>query len=260
LTHSVVLFLHSHCPLHFDCIARHIHIFSLCLWLPWRLNQSGNIWRGDHIPPFCVFRILDAIVLLYIRFIICRAIVALSFGLSLSPFQLSQSSVSEMLSGVLSSSLSTGWQLILQIWRTFKIWVHPPGRSFADKGGGGKGDLSDNMNAATPWCWKSDLDTLTISFVSEIYPMVVICLFWQRNSFWVARSFWLPCHISKTSWTFAILCIVIFSTSFFMSELFSVIVVSNSGSPPTKFWWLGPENCLTTTISWRVWPVVLDCL
>jgi len=67
----------------------------------------------------------------------------LSFGLSKSPFQFSQSSVSEMLSGALSSSLSTGWWVILRIWRTFKIWGCPPGRSFPDKACG-KGDLSDN--------------------------------------------------------------------------------------------------------------------
>jgi len=80
---------------------------------------------------------------------------SLSFGLSKSPFQLSQLSVSEMLSGALSLSLSTGWWLILQIRRTFTSWVRPPGRSFADKGGG-KGVLSDNLNAAAPSCWKSD--------------------------------------------------------------------------------------------------------
>jgi len=77
------------------------------------------------------------------------------FGLSKLPFQLSQSSVTEMLSGSLSSSLSPGWWLILRIWRTFKIWVLFPGRSFADKAGG-KGDLSDNLNAAAPSCWKSN--------------------------------------------------------------------------------------------------------
>jgi len=111
----------------------------------------------------------------------------LSFGLSNSPFQFSQSSVSEMLSGALSSSLLTGWCLILRTQRTFKIWVCPPGRSFANKAGG-KGDLSDNLNAAAPSCCKSDQDALTISSVSEMYPTAVICLFWARNSFCVARG------------------------------------------------------------------------
>ena len=68
---------------------------------------------------------------------------SLSFGLSKSSFQFSQSSVSKMVSGALSWSLSTGWRLILQNWWTFTIWVGPPGRFFADKAGG-KCDLSDN--------------------------------------------------------------------------------------------------------------------
>jgi len=127
---------------------------------------------------------------------------SLSFGLSKSPFRLSQASVSKMLSGALSSSLSTGWQLSVRILGTFNIGVRPPGRSFVDKGGG-KGDLPDNWNAATPSCWKSDYDALTIS---EMYPTVVICLFWARDSFWVTHRFWQPCYISKKLWTFAILC------------------------------------------------------
>jgi len=101
---------------------------------------------------------------------------SLSIGLSKWPFHCSQSSVSEILSGALSSSLWTGWRLILRIRRTFKIWVRPPGRSFADKGGG-KGDLSDTLNAAAPSWWNSDQDALRISSVSEMYPTAVICLF-----------------------------------------------------------------------------------
>ena len=157
----------------------------------------------------------------------------LSIGFSMSPFQLSQSSVSWMLSGVLSSSLSTGWRLILRIQQTFKIWVRPPGRSFADKAGG-KGDLFDNLNAATLSCWKSDQDALTISSVSEIYRRAVICLFWARDSFWVARRFCLPCHISKKSGTLAIRCNFLSATSFFVSQSFSVYVVFNSWSVPAR--------------------------
>jgi len=77
----------------------------------------------------------------------------LSFALSKSPFQSSRSSVSEKRSCALCSSLSTGWRLSLWIQRTFNIWVRPLGRSFADKGGG-KGDLSDNLNAAAPSWWE----------------------------------------------------------------------------------------------------------
>jgi len=65
------------------------------------------------------------------------------FGLSKSPFQLSQFSVSGMPSGELCSSLSAEWLLICLIWRIFNTWVCPPGRSFADKAGG-TGDLSNN--------------------------------------------------------------------------------------------------------------------
>jgi len=121
---------------------------------------------------------------------------SLSFGLSKSPFQWNLSSVAGMLSGALSSSLSTGWPLIVRIWRTFNNWVHPPGTSFAEKGGG-KGDYSDNLNAATPLCWKCNHNALTISSVSEMSPMVVIRLICAWDSFWVAHRFWLPCHISN---------------------------------------------------------------
>jgi len=182
-----------------------------------------------------------------------------SFGLSKSPFQLSQLSVSEMLSDALSSSLSTGWWLILRIRRTLNIWVRPPGTSFADKGGG-KGDLSDNLNIAAPSCSKSDHNVLTISPVSEMYHMAVPCLCWAWDSSWVARKFWLPCHISKKLWTLAILCNFLSSASVFFSESFSVFVLSNDGSAPAKIPWLAQANFLTTTFSRRVSPVVFDCL
>jgi len=121
---------------------------------------------------------------------------SLSFELSNSSFQLSQSSVSEMLSGSPSSSLLTGWRLIPLIWQAFDIWVCPLGRFFADTAGG-KGDLSDNWNAAAPSFWESDQDAVMISCMSEMYPTAVIYMWWVWDSFWVASRFWLPCHISK---------------------------------------------------------------
>jgi len=184
---------------------------------------------------------------------------SLSFELSKSPFQFGQSLVSEMFSGTLFLSLSNGWRLILRIWQTFKIWVRPAERSFADKAGG-KGDLSDNLDAAAPSGWKSDEDALTISSVSEIYPTAVTCLFCARDSFCTARRFWLPCHISKKSWTLAILCNPLSSASFIISVSFPVFVVSNSGSVPAKIRWLARVNCLSTSFSRRVSPVVFDCL
>jgi len=182
-----------------------------------------------------------------------------SFGLSKSPLQWGQSAVSEMLSGVLSSSLLTGWQLILRIRRTFNTWVRPPGSAFEDEGGG-KGDLSDHLNAAAPSCWKDDHDALTISSTSEMSPTTIICLFGAQDSVWVANRFWLPCHISKMSWTFAILCNFLSAACFFISKSFPVFVVSNSGSAPAKFPLLGGANSLTMTFSWRVEPVGFDSL
>ena len=183
----------------------------------------------------------------------------LSFGLSKSPFQFRQFLVSEMLPGVLSSSLSNGWWLILRIWWRINSWVCPPGRSFPDNASG-EGDHSACLNAATPSYWKCDQDALTISSVSKMYPTAVICLFWGRDSFVVARRFWMPCHMSKKSWTLAILCKVRPSASFFISELLSVSVVSNAGSSPAKIPFVAWANCLTTTYSWRVSPVVFDCV
>jgi len=153
---------------------------------------------------------------------------SLAIGLCRWQFQLSQFSESKMFSGVLSSSLSTSWLFILLIWRTLNIWVRPPGRSFADKAGG-KGDPSHNLNAATPSCWKNDLDALMISSISEMYPMAAICLFWTQDSFRVARKYWLHRHIWKRLWILAILCNFHSSVSFFFSKSFSVFVVSNAG-------------------------------
>ena len=93
-----------------------------------------------------------------------------------------------------------------------------------------------------------------------MYPTAVVCLFWAQDSFWVACRFWLPCHICKKLWTLAILCNLLSSASFFISESFSVFVVSNSASGPAKILSLTQEECLTTTFSRRVSPVVFDCL
>jgi len=93
-----------------------------------------------------------------------------------------------------------------------------------------------------------------------MYPTAVICLFWVRDSYWVASRFWLPCHISKKSWTLAIVCNFLSSTSFFISELLSVSGVSNSPSVPAKIQLLAQSNWLITTFSQRVSPVVFDCL
>ena len=184
---------------------------------------------------------------------------SLLIGYSESPLQLSQTSASEMHSGGLSLSLSAGWQLILQIQRTLIICVHPPARFFADKGHV-EGDHSDDWNATAPSCWNTDHNALKIPSMSEMYPMAVLCLFRARDSFCVAHSLWLPCHIPHKSWTSAILCNVVCSTSFLISESFSVPVVSNSGSAPAKIPLLGWAHSLSMTCWQRVSPLVFDCL
>jgi len=176
---------------------------------------------------------------------------SLSFGVFKSPFQLCQCSVSDMLPGALFRSLSAGWWLIICIRWTFNTWVRPPRRSASDTAGD-IGYRSDTLNAATPSCWKFDQDALNISWVSEMHPIAVICLCWARDSFCVALRFWLPCHISQKSWTFAILFNLLSCTFPFISKLISVIVISNTGSSPTNIPLLTWANCLTMTFLWSV--------
>jgi len=164
-----------------------------------------------------------------------------------------------MLSGALSSSPSAGWCSICLIQRTFNTRVHPPAsphvrRTF------GNGDLSDNLDAATPFRWTFDQDALTLSSLSEMFATVVICLFWVRDSFCVVCRFWLPCHISKTSWTLAFLQSVLSSSSLFNSKLLSVSDLSNAGSSPANIRKLTRPYFLATTCSWSVMHVVFDCL
>ena len=70
LTHPVLHCFSSFISPRFNCIDRHQQLFSLSLWFPGRPNQSGHIWRGAHILLLWAFWILDAIVVLYIRFIV----------------------------------------------------------------------------------------------------------------------------------------------------------------------------------------------
>ena len=74
LTHPVLLFLPSFISPRFYSIDRHQHLFGLSLWLPCWPNQSGNIRRRAHILLLWAFQILDAIIVLYIRFIVRCAI------------------------------------------------------------------------------------------------------------------------------------------------------------------------------------------
>ena len=68
-------FLHSFISSRFYCIDRHTQGISLPLWLPCWLNQSGIIWCGTYILLLWAFQILNASVVLHIRFIVCRTII-----------------------------------------------------------------------------------------------------------------------------------------------------------------------------------------
>ena len=70
----------------------------------------------------------------------------------------------------------------------------------------------------------------------------------------------MPCHISTKAWTFAIVCKFHSSASLFSSKSFSVFVIVNAGSSPSHISVLALANCLTTTSSQRVLPVVFACL
>jgi len=184
---------------------------------------------------------------------------SLWLGFSKSQFQLSEFSVSEMLSGALLSSLSASWRCVCHIQRTFNTWVHPPASYLADKAVG-NGDLSDGLKAAAPSCWKFVQEALTLSSISEMYSMAVISLFWAHDSFCVVRWFWLPCHISKKSWTLAILCDFLSSASLFNSKLLSVSDLCNAGSSPANILRLPRAICLSTSYSRKISPVVFDWL
>jgi len=120
LTHSVVHFLPSLIPPRFDCIDSHQNIFGPSLRLPCRLNQSVHIWdcadilllwhSGSSMLVHCSISHSTS----------SMQSPSLSNGLSKSPFQLSPSSVSEMLSHARFSSVSSGSRLFHRIWRTVR--------------------------------------------------------------------------------------------------------------------------------------------
>jgi len=125
---------------------------------------------------------------------------------------------------------------------------------------GGTGDLSDNLNAAIPSSWEIHQNTLTISSVSEIYSTAVISIFWAWHSFFIALRFWLPCHISKSSWILANLCKFLSSADHFISKSFSLYIVSSAWLLAANILLLAWVNCLRTTFSRKVSPAVFDYL
>ena len=99
-------------------------------------------------------------------------------------------------------------------------------------------------------------DLVHVRNVSHSGHLLVLSL----GFFWVARRFWLTCLISKKSWTLAILCNFLSSASFFISQLFAMLIVSNSGSALARIRLLALANCLTTTFLRWLPPVVFNCL
>jgi len=147
-----------------------------------------------------------------------------SFGLSKSQFLWSQFWMLEIFSSPCSSSLFVGWRLILLF--GFNKWVRPPERSFADNAVG-KGHLPYNLNTAAAICGNLAQDNWTISSVSEMYPIAVICLVWEWGSVCIACRFWLHCYISNKLWTLAIVCNFRSSASLSIATLFSVSMLSS---------------------------------
>jgi len=90
--------------------------------------------------------------------------------------------------------------------------------------------------------------------------MAVIWLIRGQVFFCVACRFWLTCHISKKLWTLPIVWNTLSSASLSISKLISIFVVSNAGSSAANTPILARANCLTTTVSQRVFPVVYYCL
>jgi len=76
----------------------------------------------------------------------------------------------------------------------------------------------------------------------------------KPNSF----SGWNPDQLLTV--TLAILCNVLSSVSLFISESFSVFIISNAGSSLANIPLFAWRNCLITTFSQRFLPVVFDCL
>jgi len=90
--------------------------------------------------------------------------------------------------------------------------------------------------------------------------MPVFCILWVCDSFWVEWWFWLPCHITNTSWISAILCNVLSSSSLFSAMLVSAPVISNTQSSLANILLWARTHHLASTFSRTASPGGLDCL
>ena len=86
-----------------------------------------------------------------------------------------------------------------------------------------------------------------ICWVSKMYPVAVICLYWVRDSYYAAHRVWLPCHFSKTLWIVEFLCDLLSSASSLNFKLSSVWAVSDGVSSHANIPLLAWLNSPTTT-------------
>jgi len=75
LTYFVLHYLVVLIAPHFHRIEHSQPPFSHLLWPLGSPNQSGNIWSGTHISLLWAFRVLNTIMLLYVRLIVCLTVV-----------------------------------------------------------------------------------------------------------------------------------------------------------------------------------------
>jgi len=99
-----------------------------------------------------------------------------------------------------------------------------------------------------------------ISWVSEMYPTAVSCLFWVLDSVSEACRFWLPWHILRKSLTITTLCNLLPSTTLFFSLSFLVFEVYNVGLLPAKIPILAWATCFKMSFWRRIWPEVVQSL
>ena len=226
LTQYVLLFLASLIPPCFHCTGSHQPLFSLLHWLPCWPNESRNIRCRTHNVVLQFFRSFHATAWHYVTFIFSLTVVfaliwiiqitipvKAIFGsrnafrraiLNTFGWMTADSSVSAYVQYLRSTSRDVlcrqSW------WQRWSFWQLKYSRTI--------------MLEVWAGCFD---DLLGIGNVSYSCYLLV----WVWASFCVARKFWLPCHISKKSWTLAILCNFLSSASFFNSKSFSVSVRFN---------------------------------
>jgi len=108
------------------------------------------------------------------------------------------------------------------------------------------------LSKELPGCFD---DLFSIWNVSYSWHLLV----WTWNSFCVAYRLWLPCEISKQSWTMAILWNLLLSAFVVISMSIWVIMVSNAGLSHDKILALAHANSIAMKFLQKVSLVALDC-